>query len=123
MVNSYVKGREAENRLQTFFTMRGYEAELLRLQGLNDPGDLWVPELDTRIQLKNHKNVLSAINEAIHGVADLDLRFPLSRNFAVVARPGKPPEDWYVVRAVGAQWPAKPGSPAFMFSEDRALPR
>ncbi len=118
MVNSNVKGREAENRLATFFTVRGYECELLRLQGLNDPGDLWVPELDSRLEIKNHKNVLTAINEAIHDVELLDIRFPLSKNYAVVARPGKPPADWYVVRRVGSQWPAKVGSPAYMFADD-----
>lgn len=119
MVNSNVKGREAENRLYTFFTLRGYECELLRLQGLNDPGDLWVPSEDSRIEIKNHKNVLSAINEAIHDVELLDARFPLSKNYAVVTRPGQPPENWYVVRRCGSQWPVKPGSPADMFAGNR----
>lgn len=104
MVNANVKGREAENRLSTWFTVHGYPNELLRLQGLNDPGDLWLPYEDTRIEVKNHRNVLSAINEAIHDVDKLDERFPLSQNFAVVARPGKSCEDWYVVRRVGSQW-------------------
>lgn len=88
-----------------WFRVHGYEVELLRLQGVNDPGDLWLPHLDTRIEVKNHVNVLSAINQAIHDVDALDERFPLSRNFAVVARPGKPPADWYVVRRVASQWP------------------
>jgi len=107
MVNSNRKGREAENRLSTWFTVHGYPNELLRLQGLNDPGDLWLPYEDSRIELKNHANVLSAINEAIHDVDKLDARFPLSKNFAVVARPGQPPGKWYVVRTVDQMWPPK----------------
>lgn len=110
MVNSNRKGREGENRLMTFFTVRGYEAELLRLQGINDPGDLWIPELDTRVQMKNHANMLSALAEGMRNVEKLDERFPLSQNFVVVARPGRSPADWYAVRRAGAVWPAKADS-------------
>lgn len=118
MVNSHRKGREAENRLRDYFTVSGYDVEILRLQGLNDPGDLWLPFEDSRIEVKDHTRILDAINEAIHDVDKLDTRFPLSKNFAVVKRPGKPPADWYVVRRVGSTWPAKVGSPAYMFGEE-----
>jgi hypothetical protein len=107
MPNPNVKGREAENRLSTWFTVHGYPNELIRLQGTNDAGDLWLPYEDSRVEVKNHRLVLQAINEAIHDVARLDERFPLSKNFAVVARPGKSPIDWYVVRTVGSQWPSR----------------
>lgn len=106
MVNSNRKGRSAENRLRDWLHVHGYEVELLRLQGTHDPGDLWLPHLDTRIEVKNHVNVLSAINEAVHDVDKLDERFPLSNNYAVVARPGQPPANWYVVRRVGSMWPS-----------------
>jgi hypothetical protein len=115
MVNVNRKGRDGENRLQTFLTMSGYEVELLRLQGINDPGDLWVPEVDTRIQMKNHANIQSALNEAIKNVTQLDERFPLSKNYAVAARVGKGVQDWYAVRRVGAVWPPKPDSEIFRY--------
>jgi hypothetical protein len=109
MVNANRKGREAENRLSTWFRVHGYPNELIRLQGANEAGDLWLPYEDSRIEIKNHAAVLSAINEAIHDVDLLDQRFPMSKNFAVVARPGMSCQDWYVVRRVGAQWPSRIG--------------
>lgn len=117
MVNANRKGREGENRLTTFLLMSGYEVELLRLQGVNDPGDLWVPKLDTRIEMKNHTNIQSALNEAINDVKKLDERFPLSKNYAVVARAGKAVQDWYAVRRVGATWPPLIGSELALFGE------
>jgi hypothetical protein len=107
MPNPNTKGRRAENALSTWFTVHGYPNELIRLQGVNDAGDLWLPYEDSRVEVKNHALVLSAINEAINDVAKLDQRFPLSKNYAVVARPGKSCIDWYVVRSVGSQWPSR----------------
>lgn len=117
MVNANRKGREGENRLTTFLLMSGYEVELLRLQGINDPGDLWIPHLDTRIEMKNHANIQSALNEAIKDVEKLDARFPLSKNYAVVARVGKGVQDWYAVRRVGATWPPLEGSELMLYGE------
>lgn len=105
MVNANRKGREAENRLATWFTVHGYPNELIRLQGVNDAGDMWLPYIDTRVEVKNHVAVLSAINEAIKDVYRLDERFPLSKNRAVVARPGQPVNKWYVVTTVEKMWP------------------
>lgn len=117
MVNTHRKGRLSENRLRDYFAVNGYEVELLRLQGAADPGDLWLPYEDTRIEIKDHARMIDAINQAIHDVDKLDERFPLSKNYAVVKRPGKPPADWYAIRRVGAVWPAKQGSPAYMFGQ------
>lgn len=123
MTNANRKGRDAENRLRDWFSVNGYDVELLRLQGVHDPGDLWLPHENARIEVKNHRQVLTAINEAIHDVEKLDVRFPLSKNFAVVARPGQSPGDWYVVRRVGATWPPQVGSPAYMFGESDDVAR
>lgn len=123
MVNANVKGRYAENRLSTFLTVNGYENELLRLQGVNDPGDLWVPDVNTRIEVKDHKSVQEAINAAIKDVRLLDERFPLSRNMAVVVRTGRGVEDWYCVRRVGAVFPPRQGSEAYMFGSSIDLAR
>lgn len=123
MVNANIKGREAENRLATWFTVNGYDVELLRLQGIHDPGDLWVPHENSRIELKNHANIQSAINEAIKDVRKLDERFPLSKNYAVVARPGKGPADWYCIRRLGAVFPPKDGSDGAQYGDPIDLAR
>lgn len=117
MVNANRKGRNGENRLMTFLLMGGYEVELLRLQGVNDPGDLWLPKVDSRIEMKNHTNIQSALNEAINDVKKLDERFPLSKNYAVVARPAQGVSDWYAVRRVGATWPPLPDSELMLYGE------
>lgn len=123
MVNANTKGREAENRLATYLHVNGYEAELLRLGGVNDPGDLWVPVVNTRIEVKNHTNTQSAINEAGKDVRLLDERYPLSRNIAVVVRTGRGVEDWYAIRRVGAVFPPLQGSQAYMFGSSIDLAR
>jgi hypothetical protein len=107
MTNPNDKGRRAENTLSTWFTVHGYPNELIRLQGSNDAGDLWLPYEESRVEVKNHRLVLNAINEGIHDVLRLDEMFPASKNYAVVARPGKSAIDWYVVRTVGSTWPSR----------------
>jgi hypothetical protein len=118
MVNANKKGREAENRLATWFTVHGYPNELIRLQGVNDAGDMWLPYIDTRVEVKNHVAVLSAINEAIKDVYRLDERFPLSHNRAVVARPGQPVNKWYVVTTVEKMWPPLPENGGWVRGDD-----
>lgn len=106
MVNANRKGREAENRLRTYYNVHGYDAELLRLAGTEDRGDLWLPETNHRIEVKNHRNVLNGMNEAVKDVDKLVERFPLNFNVGVVARPGQPTAEWYVVSRVRHVWPA-----------------
>lgn len=118
MVNANKKGREAENRASTWFTVHGYPNELIRLQGVNDAGDMWLPYIDTRVEIKNHVAVLSAINEAIKDVYRLDERFPLSKNRAVVARPGQPVNKWYVVTTVEREWPPLPENGGWVLGND-----
>ena len=118
MVNANTKGREAENRASTWFKVHGYPNELIRLQGVNDAGDMWLPYIDTRVEIKNHAAVLSAINEAIKDVYRLDERFPLSKNRAVVARPGQPVNKWYVVTTVEKMWPPLPESGGWVLGDD-----
>ena len=110
MVNANRKGREAENRVSTWFTVHGYSNELIRLQGVNDAGDMWLPYEDTRVEIKNQRNIVSALNEAVHDLDLLDERFPLSQNWGIVARPGQPVNKWYVVRTVEQMWPSRVAS-------------
>jgi hypothetical protein len=107
MVNSNRKGREAENRLSTWFTVHGYPNELIRLQGINDAGDLWLPYQYARLSIKNHAMMLSAMAEAVRELPELELRFPRDKCHAVIARPGQPANKWYVVRTVEQMWPPR----------------
>lgn len=105
MVNAHRKGREYENRLATFLRVNGYEAELLRLAGEVDRGDLWVPSQNQRIEVKAHSKVLNGINEAMKDVQKLNAAFPTDTNWGVIWRPGKPTGEWYAVRQVKDVWP------------------
>jgi hypothetical protein len=107
MVNANRKGREAENRLSTWFAVHGYPNELVRLAGINDRGDLWLPYEHDRISVKNHANMLAAMSEAIRDLEGLSVRCPDDRCHAVIARPGLPANKWYVVRTVERAWPAR----------------
>jgi hypothetical protein len=102
MVNANKKGREAENRVATFLRIRGWDAELVRLAGTLDRGDLWVPpqydEISKRLEVKNHASIVNALNEATRDVAKLAQLFPNEQCWGVVARPGKAVGEWYAVR-------------------------
>lgn len=107
MVNANTKGRNAENRLSTWFTVHGYPNELIRLQGINNAGDLWLPYEHARVEIKNHANILNAINEATHEIDRLRTVFPDDACWAVTARAGLPPERWYATRLVEHVWPKR----------------
>jgi hypothetical protein len=107
MVNANRKGRDAENRLSTWFSVHGYPNELVRLAGINDRGDLWLPYEHERLSIKNHANMLSGIAEAIRDLDGLRERCTGDQCYAVVARPGQPPGKWYVVETVENAWPPK----------------
>lgn len=101
-LNSNKKGREAENRVATFLRVRGWECELVRLAGTIDRGDIWTPpqHLETahRLEVKNHANIVTALNEACRDVVKLNVLFPHETCLGVVARPGKSVSEWYAVR-------------------------
>jgi hypothetical protein len=105
MVNANKKGREAENRLSTWFSVHGYPNELVRLAGINDRGDLWLPYTNDRIQVKNHAAMLSALADGVRDLPGLEERCPDDRCHVVIARPGQPANKWYVVRTVEQMWP------------------
>jgi hypothetical protein len=102
MVNANKKGREAENRTATFLRVRGWDCELVRLAGLEDRGDIWVPpahtEIAKRLEVKNHASIVTALNEAMKDVVKLNALFPHEECWGVVARPGKSVAEWYAVR-------------------------
>ena len=105
MVHAHKKGREYENRLATYMRVNGYEAELLRLAGEKDRGDLWIPHQHQRIELKAHDNITSGLNEAMKDIVKLNALFPNDENWGVVRRPGQPTGKWYAVRVVEDVWP------------------
>jgi hypothetical protein len=98
MVNANVKGARAENAVVDYLHVCGHEAERLRLAGTYDRGDLWVPSLNHRLEVKNHANILNALSEGTKDVEKLVALFPDATNAAVIARPGKGVRDWYYVR-------------------------
>lgn len=107
MVNAHKKGREAENRASTWFTVHGYPNELVRLQGINDAGDIWLPYEHSRLQVKNHVALLSAIADGVRYLDDLKGRHPRDECLVVAARPGMPVNKWYVVQTVEQRWPPR----------------
>ena len=118
MVNANIKGRAAENQLATYLRVNGYEAELLRLAGEVDRGDLWVPQTAHRVEVKSHAKITDVLNLGVLDVRKLNANFPHDTNVLVVRRPGQPTKNWYVVREVQDVWPMLEGS---MLADDRKV--
>src|SRR6188474_1080342 len=97
MVNAHTKGNAAENRFSTWLKVHGHENERLRLAGINDRGDIWVPAMRERLQVKNQANMLTAISQATLFCAQRHLVEGDQRWLGIIARPGMPPGRWYVV--------------------------
>lgn len=100
MVNAHHKGARAENDVITYLHVLGVEGERLRLAGTFDRGDIWVPSEKMRLEVKNHllKNLPNTMSEITVDLEKLRKLFPNDLCMGVIARPGKPVGEWWVVR-------------------------
>lgn len=100
MVNAHHKGARAENDVITYLRLLNYEGERLRLAGVHDRGDIWIPSERMRLEIKNHllKNLPGTMAELTVDLEKLRKLFPNDLNLGVIARPAKPVGEWWVVR-------------------------
>ena len=105
MVNANDKGNRGENAVCTYLNVLGLSAERLRLAGVQDKGDIWVPSFGVphRLQVKNvaMKNLQPTMSEVVRYLDELSSRFPTDVCAGVIAREAKSVKDWYYVRTMG----------------------
>lgn len=95
-----VKGHRGERDVVTYLHVCGHPAERLRLSGVVNRGDLWVPSMNHRLEVKNYADTYTAISMGALQADKLQRLCPDETVAAIVARRGKGVGDWYYVRLV-----------------------